>query len=173
MITDLTFLTNEPDRTLSARLGSLLPRCERFDCLVGYFYLSGFHLIREHLESCDKIRILIGLETEQEVYDVLQKAQQTLDLRSTSDTAKKFKEVVLKQLEIADETHDVETGIEQLISWCRDGKVEIRAYDKARIHAKLYVFTFDKNQLDRGRVITGSSNLPFRVFRRILNLTSN
>ncbi|MEQ1604690.1 MAG: helicase-related protein [Pyrinomonadaceae bacterium] len=62
-------------------------------------------------------------------------------------------------METADETLAVESGIEKLVRWCGEGKVEIRAYDKSKIHAKLYIFSFAKEQLDKGRVITGSSNL--------------
>jgi len=127
--------------------------------LVGYFYLSGFHLIQESLEPCGKIRILIGLETEQQVHDALLQAQQTLNLRSTSDTTNHFNNVMLHQLETAEESQAVESGIEKLVRWCSEGKVEIRAYDKSKIHAKLYIFSFAQEQLDKGRVITGSSNL--------------
>src|SRR6185295_13122739 len=75
MLSDLTFLTNEPERKLSARLNDLLTKSSRFDCLVGYFYLSGFNLIQNALEPCEKIRILIGLQTERDVYEALQRAK--------------------------------------------------------------------------------------------------
>jgi phosphatidylserine/phosphatidylglycerophosphate/cardiolipin synthase-like enzyme len=163
MTSDLTFLTNETDRLLSTRLNVLLSKSHRFDCLVGYFYLSGFYLIQNSLEPCEKIRILIGLETESKVYQALQesKIQREFEFRSTAETVKTFKDDVLKQIDNADETAEVETGIEQFVRWCSEGKVEVRAYDKHPIHAKLYIFSFDKNQVDKGRVITGSSNLSF------------
>jgi len=162
MSTDLTFLTNEPDRKFSARLHNLLPRCEQFDCLVGYFYLSGFHLIREQLKACDRIRILIGLETEQQIIDAVLKAtltQPSLNFRSSAETASTFRDDVLVQLETAPETAPVESGIEELARWCSEGKAEVRAYAKDKIHAKLYIFSFRPDELDKGRVITGSSNL--------------
>lgn len=160
MNSDLTFLTNEPTRKLSLRLNHLLAKSNRFDCLVGYFYLSGFHLLHNSLEPCEKTRILIGLETERQVFEALQKAriQQSLNLRSSTETENDFTKIVLKQLEAAEETAEVETGIEQFVRWCAEGKIEVRAYDKHKIHAKLYIFTFE-NQIDVGRVITGSSNL--------------
>lgn len=161
MISDLTFLTNESERKLSTRLNVLLSKSCRFDCLVGYFYLSGFYLIQKSLEPCEKIRILIGLKTEHDVYKALQQAkiQQTFNFRSTAEIVKDFKKVVLEQIINADETSEVETGIEQFVRWCSEGKVEVRAYDKHPIHSKLYIFSFDENQVDKGRVITGSSNL--------------
>lgn len=161
MISDLTFLTNEPERKLSTRLNTLLTKSSRFDCLVGYFYLSGFYLIQKSLEPCERIRILIGLKTENQVYKALQQAriQQAFSFRSTTETVKDFKKVVLEQLTNAEETDEVETGIKQFVRWCSEGKVEVRAYDKHPIHSKLYIFSFDENQVDKGRVITGSSNL--------------
>lgn len=145
MNTDITFLTNESERKLSTRLSHLLAKSNQFDCLVGYFYFSGFHLIRNALEPCGKIRILIGLETERKVFEALQKAkiQQSLNLRSTTESAEDFTKNVLEQFEAAEETAEVETGIEQFVRWCAEGKIEVRAYDKHKIHAKLYICTFE------------------------------
>lgn len=117
--------------------------------------------MQKSMEPCEKVRILIGLKTENQVYNALQQAkiQQIFDFRSPAETVKDFKKVVLEQLTNAEETVEVETSIEQFVRWCSEGKVEVRAYDKHPIHAKLYIFSFDKDQIDKGRVITGSSNL--------------
>jgi hypothetical protein len=41
---DLTFITNEPGKHLRDRFGVLLGENTRScDCLVGYFFISGFH----------------------------------------------------------------------------------------------------------------------------------
>jgi len=41
---DLTFITNEMGKSLRERFGVLLGDDTRlFDCLVGYFFISGFH----------------------------------------------------------------------------------------------------------------------------------
>jgi hypothetical protein len=40
---DLTFLTNEAGYSLRERLAALLAHARLFDCLVGYFYASGFY----------------------------------------------------------------------------------------------------------------------------------
>lgn len=162
MNSDLTFLTNEAERKLSTRLNKLLSKSSRFDCLVGYFYLSGFYLIQKSLEPCEKVRILIGLKTESEVYKALQrvKIQGELEFhRPTIEIVKDFKKVVLEQLNEAVETAEVEEGIDHFVRLCSEGKVEVRAYDKHPIHAKLYIFSFNQDQVDKGRVITGSSNL--------------
>ncbi len=45
MITDLTFITNEYNQTHKDRFHVLIRDGRFFDCLVGYFYTSGFHAI--------------------------------------------------------------------------------------------------------------------------------
>ncbi len=65
MSSDLTFLTNEPGKTLRDRFGVLLGDDTRlFDCLVGYFFISGFYKLYPALEKVEKIRILVGLRTD-------------------------------------------------------------------------------------------------------------
>ncbi|MBI5328331.1 MAG: hypothetical protein HZB80_08630 [Deltaproteobacteria bacterium] len=40
---DLTFITNEKNHSLKDRFEVLIKDTSFFDCLVGYFYASGFH----------------------------------------------------------------------------------------------------------------------------------
>ena len=62
MSSDLTFITNESGKSLRDRFGVLLGDDTRlFDCLVGYFFISGFHTLHPALTKTEKIRILIGL----------------------------------------------------------------------------------------------------------------
>ena len=49
---DLTFLTNELGICLRDRFGDLLGEDTRcFDCLVGYFFISGFYKLYHALEK--------------------------------------------------------------------------------------------------------------------------
>ncbi len=71
---DLTFIVNEPGRTLKDRFKELIKDCSFFDCLVAYFYVSGFHAIYEALEKTDKTRILVGIGTSRSTYDLIKEA---------------------------------------------------------------------------------------------------
>ena len=76
MSADLTFLTNEPGKALRDRFHDLLTdhtRC--FDCLVGYFYVSGFFRLYPSLVKAEKIRILVGLATDRPVYELRQETK--------------------------------------------------------------------------------------------------
>ena len=74
MNTDLTFITNEKNQNLKERFEVLIKDTKLFDCLVGFFYTSGFYAIYKSLERTERIRILIGISTSRQTIDLLQKA---------------------------------------------------------------------------------------------------
>jgi len=63
VITDLTFITNEPEANLFGKFKVLIKDARFFDSLVGYYYTSGFYKLYPVLEKTEKIRILIGIGT--------------------------------------------------------------------------------------------------------------
>jgi superfamily II DNA or RNA helicase len=161
MDTDLSFITNEKNQTLKERFEVLIKDTSFFDCLVGYFYTSGFHAIYKSLEHTEKIRILIGISTSRQTLDLMEKAgragQQTF-VFSHAETKQEYEALVQKEMEDSEDNRKVEEGITRFIEWLRGGKLEIRAYPSQDIHAKLYIMTFKEGDRDMGRVITGSSN---------------
>ena len=152
---DWTFITNEKDNKLSDRFDTLIKNTKFFDCLVGYFYKSGFHQIYKSLENTEKIRILIGISTNKETYELLNQAK----LSSTKEIKDAYSEKIIEETETAEDSLETEEGIKKFIEWIKSGKLKIHAYPDGRIHAKLYVMTFKEGAIDKGRVITGSSNL--------------
>jgi len=158
---DLTFITNEPGKTLLDSFSSLLPKyTQYFDCLVGYFYISGFYKIYKTLESVDKIRILVGLGTDKQISELVNKTKEQLafEFDSIKKAKAKISENITNEVADAEDSSDVEQGILKFSEWINSGKLEVRVYDKSPLHAKLYIMTF-KDQYDPGMVITGSSNL--------------
>ncbi|MGI9068980.1 MAG: phospholipase D-like domain-containing protein, partial [Pyrinomonadaceae bacterium] len=161
MSSDLTFLTNEPGKSLLDRFHALLgTHTQFFDCLVGYFMISGFYKLYPALEHTEKVRILIGLKTDQSTYTFLQQAkeQQQLLLSSHAEAKSQIPREVLDELEHSEDSADVEEGVDTFISWVKSGKLEIKVYPSEKIHAKVYILTFPEGHYDDGRVITGSSN---------------
>ena len=173
--TDLTFITNEEEKNLKSRFQALIKDTKLFDCLVGYFYTSGFHAIYKSLENTEKIRILIGIGTGKQTYDLLTEAkndqQQTLEF-SHSETKQAYEGLVEQEMENSEDKREVEQGVVKFIEWIKNNKLEVKAYPSQNIHAKLYIMTFREGDRDTGRVITGSSkftqaglvdNLEFNV----------
>jgi superfamily II DNA or RNA helicase/HKD family nuclease len=161
MNTDLSFITNEENQSLKKRFEVLIKDTSFFDCLVGYFYSSGFHAIYQSLENTEKIRILIGISTSRQTFDLIEKAnkprQQQIDF-SHAETRQEVENLVQKEMEDSEDNRKVEEGVNKFIEWVRSGKLELRAYPSQNIHAKLYIMTFAEGDRDVGRVITGSSN---------------
>lgn len=160
-MTDLTFITNEKGQSLKQRFEVLIKDTKFFDCLVGYFYASGFHAIYKSLENTEKIRIIIGISTNKQTFDMMQKAdakKQSALQFSSAEAKEKMESAVEKEMEEARDNEKTEEGIYKFIEWIKDGKLEIRAYPSEKIHAKVYVMSFNEGDRDKGRVITGSSN---------------
>lgn len=152
MQNDLTFITNEGDANLRDRFATLLKSTQFFDVLVGYFYTSGFHAMYPDLEKTETIRILIGISTNRQTFDLIQRIQ------SHKEVGEQFGEAVREEMESSENSLHVEEGVKKFLEWLKTGKLEIRAYPEEKIHSKLYVMSFEEGTMDAGRVITGSSN---------------
>jgi superfamily II DNA or RNA helicase len=161
MQTDLTFITNENNQSLLERFKALIKDTRLFDVLVGYFFTSGFHSLYKSLEPTEKIRVLIGISTDRETVERIQKAktvEQTELVFSHKEAKEKFGNSIAEEMENSEDHPDIEEGVFKFIEWLKNGKLEIRAYPTTNIHAKLYIMTFAESDRDKGRVITGSSN---------------
>ena len=156
---DLTFLTNEPGNTLRDRFAVLLHDDTRFfDCLVGYFFISGFYKLYPSLEKVEKIRVLVGLRRTARLYDLLQRAREQGD-RPTSTPGQGKLPVMCYVNSKTRPTASHRSGVHKFVEWVRSGKLEIKAHPSENLHAKVYIMTFAEGDRDKGRVITGSSNL--------------
>jgi len=161
MNTDLTFITNEENQNLKERFEVLIKDTQFFDCLVGYFYASGFHVLYKSLENTEKIRILIGINTNKQTYDLMQNAKQVTQQPlqfSSAEAKQEIEGLVEKEMEDSEDNQNTAEGVSKFIAWIKDKKLEIRAYPSEKIHAKVYIMTFAEGDRDKGRVITGSSN---------------
>jgi len=159
MNTDLTFITNEESKNLQERFKVLIKDTKYFDVLSGYFYTSGFYALYKSLEKTKKIRILIGIKTSRQTYDLIEKAKnQNIINFSHAEAKEEFSNTVVDEMEKSEDQVYVEEGVQKFIEWLKSGKLEIKAYPTENIHAKLYIMTFVKGDRDLGRVITGSSN---------------
>jgi len=162
---DLTFITNEKNQSLANRFRTLIKDTQFFDVLVGYFYTSGFYEIYKSLEKTEKIRILVGINTNVSNLPVstlnensINSPQQQSLQFSHSETKNQFSQEVTNEMENSSDSKEVEEGVHIFLEWIKSGKLEIKAYPTANIHAKLYIMTFSESDRDTGRVITGSSN---------------
>ena len=161
--TDLKFFTNEPERDLYSRFAAILKsNTQFFDVLVGYFRSSGFFNMYKSLEAVEKIRILVGLNVDLFTVKIIDLAND--EYTPIAISTKQGKEILEAEVEQefseADTTAEVELGVRVFIDWLKTGKMEMRMYTKAPIHAKVYIMRKDPVKVPDmfGSVITGSSN---------------
>lgn len=151
-----SFITNEDGNTLLNEFNLLLKDTDFFDCLVGYFYVSGFHKLQKSLEKSKQIRILVGMGIDSQTFNLIEDSQVTNI--STAEYKKKLQKDLIEEMNHSEDNAHVEKGVRQFVDWLQTGKLEIRGYKERKTHSKLYIMTFTEEDRDEGRVITGSSN---------------
>ena len=160
---DLKFFTNEPERDLYGRFAAILKsNTQFFDVLVGYFRTSGFFKLYPAMESVEKIRILVGLNTDRFTVKIIDRAREEIQYASmtSKESVEAVGEEIKQEFEKANTTSEVEKGVRIFIDWLKSGKLEMRMYTEAPIHAKVYIMRKDPEKVPDmyGSVITGSSN---------------
>ena len=157
---NLSFITNENNSTLVNRFAALIKDTRHFDCLVGYFYASGFYGLYKSLEKTEKIRILIGISTDKNTFEMIQESKEVQYklAQSHKEVKEEVSKQIIQEMEESKDSSDVEEGIRKFVEWLASKKIEIRVYPSEKIHAKVYIMTFKEGDRDNGRVITGSSN---------------
>jgi len=161
--TDLKFFTNEPERDLYSRFSAILKsNTQFFDVLVGYFRASGFFKMYEALECVEKIRILVGLNVDRFTVKIIDRATNEAKVAaiSAADGKTIIGEEVAREFEDTTDSAEVEKGVRVFLDWLKSGKLEMRMYTEAPIHAKVYIMRKDQEKVPDtfGSVITGSSN---------------
>ena len=156
---DSNFFTNEKDNTLVERFNVLLKDTRCFDCLVGYFYVSGFYKLQDALKKTERVRILVGMGIDSETFELIEDSRKTNI--STAQIKEHINKKLVKEMDNSENSFDVEKGALQFIDWLKTGKLEIKAYKERKTHSKLYIMTFPKGDKDNGRVVTGSSNFTY------------
>ena len=143
------------------------------DIAVGYFYLSGFTQVADLLANRPgKVRILIGrtdTPTRQEIvagYNPREPANGYHDDQNRrAETAARDETLDNVGRNAATQHQDdaSETGIKSLAGLVADGKVDVRAYLKDRMHAKAYI-GYTGLTANPGTAIIGSTNFSVAGF---------
>ena len=162
IMSETDFITNENGNTLENKFKKNLKETRFFDILVGYFRMSGFNKVFSDFENIEKIRILVGLNVDYDVYDSLIKYKNS-DLFSNQKTVEEIKiqaqKEIKNELEKVDDGNEEESSIRKFMEFLNSGKLEIRGVKNRNTHAKLYIMKYKDNNVIKSSVILGSSNL--------------
>ncbi|MCL2414711.1 MAG: phospholipase D-like domain-containing protein [Bacteroidales bacterium] len=154
------FFTNENKNTLLNKIKGVFEHknIHFFDALVGYFRASGYFNVRPFVEDATEIRILVGINIDEMVYDANNKG--LLFAGNEDDSVDTYIDNLKKDIQSAKYDKTVEDGMLQFIRDLIEEKVKIKVYPKQNLHAKIYIFREEyKHAHGYGSVITGSSNL--------------
>ncbi len=148
-------LDNSPDRKVITSIEKLIAKSKEADFAVGYFFLSGWNLIKDKLPHDMKkgfFKILIGRELDFPTYKEISTGYRL-----------RIKTKLLEDLSkpLSDENMENLTELYQLI---KEGFADFKIFTEGRLHSKLYLFVNDPLQLEDseeftpGAAIIGSSN---------------
>ncbi len=154
------FFTNENENTLLSKIEGIFKyrNIHFFDALVGYFRASGYFRIRPFVEKAKEIRVLVGINIDNLIYEANKKG--LLFIEDPDRCRDDFFEEIKKNIQEAEYDKEVEDGMLQLIKDLVNEKIRIKVHPKQNLHAKIYIFREEeKHNHGYGSVITGSSNL--------------
>lgn len=161
-------------KPLLGELQKFLPHAERASIAVGYFFISGFAEIMDSLkriEASDNpghvLRLLISPTTDRRTAEAILNANESYqdakrEIERDVPEAKSIetaRDEVARTLEYMTQTDKEHAAVQKLIRLIRNGKMQVRVYTQAQLHAKAYIFELDQGQLIKKVAIVGSSNL--------------
>ena len=117
-----------------------------FDIATGYFEIGALTALDGKWQSLDKVRILMGADTNHRSRRALLEA-----------VTKRATEEVDAGLEHDKDASPFLAGVSAVLSALRAGRIECRVYDKDKFHAKAYIARA-RRDADGARALVGSSN---------------
>lgn len=155
------FFTNKNDNSLLKKLEGIFQHMDvhHFDAVVGFFRASGYFKILPFIKDVKYVRILVGIDIDQLVWKAFANG---LEFRENEGvTRERYLSELQKDIQNADYTNEVESGMLQFIHDLIEGKVQIKIHPSKKLHSKIYIFRQkeEHEHAGYGSVITGSSNL--------------
>lgn len=148
-------IDNTPGRELVSVLKDELKNCKEAKFAVGYFFLSGFNLVDDdfpkEVQKKPFLKLVMGNETTFETKEELVSGYNLREL---------FKQKMIEDLQGKNLTEWQIKQLRRLRDYVANNLIEVRLFEKSRLHAKLYLFLKDLKDKygSPGVAIVGSSN---------------
>ena len=117
-----------------------------FDVATGFFEIGALLALDGKWQSLEKIRVLMGAETNYRTRRVLLNAVRTQTV-----------EMLNQSIESDKQDNPFLHGVPAILDGLRHGQIECRIYDKRKFHAKTYI-THAKLEVIGSQALVGSSN---------------
>ena len=148
-------IDNTKGRELVNIIKQELKKSKEAKFAVGYFFLSGFNLVKDDFPQNNQhipfLKIVMGNET---TYPTKEELVEGFRLREL------LKQKMLEELQKIKDKEDVKKRIKELKELIAKKVIDVKLFDKSRLHAKLYLFlTRPEEKIESpGLAIVGSSN---------------
>ncbi|MDQ7082265.1 MAG: phospholipase D-like domain-containing protein [Aquificota bacterium] len=151
----LNIIDNSPGRELIRVLKDQLKKSKEAKFAIGYFFLSGFSLIKDdfpvNYQKLPFLKIVMGNET---TYPTKEELVAGYNLREI------FKQRMIEDLQKAKLTEEQINQLKLLRDFVARNVIDVKLFDKSRLHAKLYLFLTKPEEKygSPGLAVVGSSN---------------
>jgi len=147
-------IDNSPGRELIRVIKDQFKKSKEAKFAIGYFFLSGFSLIKEDFPDISKtpfLKIVIGNET---TYPTKEELVAGYNLREL------FKQRMIEDLQKQKLSDEQIERLKALRDFIANNIIDIKLFDKSRMHAKLYLFLTKPEEKygSPGLAVVGSSN---------------
>jgi len=148
-------IDNSPERELIKVLKDQLRKSKEAKFAIGYFFLSGFSLVKddfpENYQNLPFLKIVMGNET---TYPTKEELVAGYNLREI------FKQRMIEDLQRTKLTDEQIRQLRALRDFVANNIIDVKLFDKSRLHAKLYLFLTKPEEKygSPGLAVVGSSN---------------
>jgi len=148
-------IDNSPNRELIKVLKDQLKRSKEAKFAIGYFFLSGFSLVKddfpENFSKLPFLKIVMGNET---TYSTKEELVAGYNLREI------FKQRMIEDLQKVKLAEDQIKQLKALRDFISNNIIDVKLFEKSRLHAKLYLFLTKPEEKygSPGLAVVGSSN---------------
>lgn len=148
-------IDNSPDRELVKVLKDQLKKSKEAKFVIGYFFLSGFSLVKDDFPAdyteLPFLKIVMGNET---TYPTKEELVTGYSLREI------FKQKMIEELQESKLTPEQIEQLKNLRDFIARNIIDVKLFDKSRLHAKLYLFITKPEEKygSPGLAVVGSSN---------------
>jgi len=148
-------IDNSPNRELIRVLKDQLKKSKEAKFAIGYFFLSGFSLVKDNFpenhEKLPFLKIVMGNET---TYPTKEELVEGYNLREI------FKQRMIEDLQKIKLTEEQIRQLKTLRDFVANNIIDVKLFDKSRLHAKLYLFLTKPEEKygSPGLAVVGSSN---------------
>lgn len=148
-------IDNSQGRELVRVIKDQLKKSKEAKFAIGYFFLSGFNLVKDDFpkdyENRPFLKIVMGNET---TYPTKEELVEGYNLREI------FKQRMIEDLQSEQLSDEEVSQLKTLRDFVSNNIIKVKLYDKSRLHAKLYLFLTNPKEPygSSGLAAVGSSN---------------